>query len=63
MHNESELRKNMVIHGQEFVERRGRCAGLGYTPCKPNCTCHMWVDKMVCMQPAGEWREDVLGYS
>jgi len=53
----------MVIHGQEFVERRGRCAGLGYTPCKPNCTCHMWVDKMVCMQPAGEWREDVLGYS
>jgi len=62
MPNESGLRKNMVLHGQEFVERYGCCAGLGYTPCKPNCTCHMSVDKMVCVQPAGEWREDV-GYS
>jgi hypothetical protein len=45
MPNESELWKNMVLHGQEFVERLERCAGLGYTPFKPNCTYHMWVDK------------------
>jgi len=62
MPNESELGKSMVLHGQECVERHERCAALGYTPFKSNCSYQMWVDKMVCIQPAGEWREDV-GYS
>ena len=33
---------------------------FGYTPVPSYCY-HMWIDKMVCLQPTEEWREDVVG--